>query len=177
MEIKAKSTYNLETMQALIRLYMFKKANPRKRMVIYTVLFTGLIAIDVLEMIIFGNNMILSVLLVCCVLWYLLLCYWFFLLPRIRYNALAKMKNVTNEYTFRDASMLASSTCEEFCGQSEIQYALLIKAMETQKYLFLFQNRSQVIVVDKSTITGGTVDEIRQNLRSRISGKYIICRY
>ena len=101
----------------------------------------------------------------------------YFLLPKIRYNSLAKMKDIINEYTFCDEVLIITTKGAEYNGESEIKYSLIVKVYETTKYLFIFQNKSQVYVVDKSTIIVGTVDEIRVKIKDAISGKYIVCNY
>ena len=39
------------------------------------------------------------------------------------------------------------------------------------------QTNIQVFVVDKSTIEGGTVEEIRNKLSAFVKDKYILCKY
>lgn len=101
----------------------------------------------------------------------------YFLLPKIRYNSFARMKDITNEYTFCDEVLMITTKAAEYNGQGEIKYSLIVKVYETTKYFFIFQNKSQVLMIDKSTIVGGTADEIREKIQGAMSRKYIVCNY
>ena len=41
----------------------------------------------------------------------------------------------------------------------------------------MFQTKNQVLLVDKNTIEGGTVEDIRNKLTTYVKDKYIICKY
>ena len=101
---------------------------------------------------------------------------WFFY-PKVRYNALAKMKNTQNEYNFTDEKIFVTTTGVEYNGEAEIEYSVFVKVFETSQYLFLYQTNNQVFIVDKSTIEGGTVEDIRNKLSTFVKDKYIICKY
>ena len=77
----------------------------------------------------------------------------------------------------QDKKIDAYTKGEAYNGQAEIKYALLVKVMETSKYFFLYQNNTQVFIVDKSMIVGGTAEEIRNKLSSVTRNRYIICKY
>lgn len=177
MEIRAKSRFDYDSVKALTHLWMFKRADPKKRMVFWTIADLVLLAVILLEIILFGSDIVLFVLMGAVAAMYLLECYMYFLLPKIKYNSLAKMKDVENEYVFREEKIDAYTKSEAYSGQAEIKYALLVKVMETSKYLFLYQNNTQVFIVDKSTIVGGTAEEIRNKLSSVTGNRYIICKY
>ena len=44
-------------------------------------------------------------------------------------------------------------------------------------YFFLYQTNNQAFLVDKSTVEGGSVDDIRNKLSSFVKDKYYICKY
>lgn len=177
MEINAASKYDFEAIKSLTHLWMFKRADPKKRMIFWSIAYAILTAVVILEMIVFGFDTILMVVLGCGLLSYLLLCYLYFLLPKIQYNSLAKMKNIVNEYTFLDDKINIVTKSDQYNGMGEIKYSLIVKVMETSKYFFVYQNNAQVFAVDKSTVVGGTTMEIRDKLSSCIGDKYIICNY
>ena len=155
---------------------LFKKANPKKRFLTWSIVLTILAVIIVLEMIIFSDAMLIELLCVAIVL-FLLECYLFFLLPKIRYKALAKMVDTENEYIFCDNVFKTFTKNKEYNGEAEIEYSLFVKVYETSKYIFMYQTNNQVFIVDKSTIEGGTVEEIRNKLSAFIMDKYILCKY
>lgn len=90
---------------------------------------------------------------------------------------MAKMKDAVNEYVFQDNVMQVATKSESYNGEAEIQYAVIVKVMETSAYFFLFQTNSQVLLVEKSSVTGGTAEDIRNKFMPLIGDKYIICKY
>ncbi len=58
-----------------------------------------------------------------------------------------------------------------------MEYSLFTKVYETSDYFFLYQTNNQVFLVDKSTVEGGSVDDIRNKLSSFVKDKYYICKY
>ena len=87
------------------------------------------------------------------------------------------MQNADNQYIFCDDVLKAFTKSREYNGESEIAYSLFVKVYETSKYLFLYQTNNQVFIVDKNTIEGGTVEEIRNKLSAFVTNKYIVCKY
>ena len=177
VEIRAKCKFGFESISALTHLTMFKKANPKNRMIFWSVAFAVLFAIIILEIIAFGMDLILLVLLGVEILWLMMMCFWYFIIPRIQYKALAKMKDAENEYVFCDNVLKTFTKSQEYNGEAEIEYSLFVKVYETSKYFFMYQTNNQVFIVDKSTIEGGTVEEIRNKLSAFVKDKYILCKY
>ena len=177
MEIHAYCELNLESVQALCRLQMFRRANPKKRMCFWGIVYGVLIAVVVIEMFLFGPRPMLT----CCLLLstavLLLIFYQYFLFPQIQYKALAKMKMVRNSYTFTDDTLRTVSEGPAIQGESVIPYSTVVKAMETTRYLFLFQTKNQVLLIDNATLSGGTVGDIRDKLQPMLGKKYIVCKY
>ena len=176
LEIKAKCKFDFESIRALTHLSLFKKANPKKRFLTWSIISGILAVIIILEMIIFSDAMLIELLCVAVIL-FLLECYLYFLLPKIRYKALAKMKDAENEYIFCDNVLKTFTKSQEYNGEAEIEYSLFVKVYETSRYLFLYQTNNQVFIVDKNTIEGGTVEEIRNKLSAFVKNKYIVCKY
>jgi hypothetical protein len=84
MEIKAKCKYDLDSVKALTRLTMYKKSDPRKRLIFCSTAFAILFIIIILKIIAFGFDTILAVLLGV-EIFGLLLIYFLYLLFQ-RYN-------------------------------------------------------------------------------------------
>jgi ABC-type bacteriocin/lantibiotic exporter with double-glycine peptidase domain len=176
MEIKAKCKFDFESIRALTHLSVFKKANPKKRFLTGSII-SGILAVIILfEMIIFSDAMLIELLCVAIIL-FLLECYLYVLLPKIRYKALAKMKETENEYIFCDNVLKTFTKSKEYNGEAEIEYSLFVRVYETTKYLFLYQTNNHVFIVDKTTIEGGTVEDIRNKLSVYVEDKYIVCKY
>ena len=174
MEITAKCVYDLKSVQAMQRLQMFKKANPKKRMIFWSVIYGVLVLILLLELICWQAEVIHLLVLMAVVM--LLMCYMYFLLPRQLYKAQGKLKDAENTYTFGENSVHIVSQAEQYTGEAQVEYGLFIKVYETSEYFFVYQTKSQVYLVDKSTIQGGTAEEIRNRLSGAVK-KYVICKY
>ena len=178
MEIKAKGKLDFKAIKALTHLTMFKKANPKKSFLTLLIILTVLTGILVFEMIFFSDyTLLLSLTLSLDFFLVLLLCYSYFLLPKITYKSMAKMKDAENEYIFYDGFLKGFTKINEYNAEARIEYSSLVKVYETSKYLFLYQTKQQAYIVDKSTIEGGTVEEIRNNISAFLKDKYIICKY
>ena len=176
MEIRAKCKLDFESIKALTHLSLFKKAKPKKRFLIWSIISAILSVIIIFEMIVFSDAMLIKLLCVSVIL-FLLECYLYFLLPKIRYKALAKMKDAENQYIFCDNVLKIFTKNQEYNGEAEIEYSLFVRVYETTKYLFLYQTNNQVFIVAKNTIEGGTVEDIRNKLSLYVKDKYIICKY
>ena len=87
------------------------------------------------------------------------------------------MQNVENQYIFCDNVLKTFTKSQEYNGEAEIEYSLFVKVYETTKYLFLYQTNNQVFIVDKNTVEGGTIEEIRNKLSAFVKDKYILCKY
>ena len=64
-------------------------------MIFWSVAFAVLFAIIILEIIAFGMDLILLVLLGVEILWLMMMCFWYFIIPRIQYKALAIALGIT----------------------------------------------------------------------------------
>ena len=177
MEIRAKCKYDFDSVKALAHLTMFKKANPKKRMMFWTVAFAILFGTIILEMVVFSVDLLLLVLLGVEIIWLIVLCFLYFFMPKIQYKSLSKMKDIENVYIFCDHELKAFTKSEEYNGEVAIEYSFFVKVYETTMYLFLYQTNNQVFIVDKSTVKGGTVEEIRSKLATYVKDKYILCNY
>jgi len=174
MEIRAKCKFDIDSIRALTHLLMFKKANPRKRMIFWSVIYAILLVVVILESVFWGFEPVLLAIIVVVVLFG---CYFYFLLPKIQYKALAKMKDAENEYVFCENVLKVFTKSKEYSGQAEVEYSLFVRVYETSKYFFMYQTNNQVFLVNKATIEDGTAEEIRNKLRAFVKNKYIICKY
>lgn len=177
MEIKARCKFDLNSMKALTHLSLFKKADPKRRMIFWSVLYIVLAAIMILEIVLLDAGKDLAFPLFALIVAWCLVFFLYAFMPKIRYNALANMKEAENEYIFCDNALKAYTKSQAYNGEAEVQYSLFVKVFETSRYFFLFQTKNQVFIVDKSTIEGGTAENIRNKLAPYIKGKYIICKY
>lgn len=103
--------------------------------------------------------------------------YLYFGLPRLQYRALGKLQSTENHYVFLDDTLKVTSSNATYRGEGEYAYATFTRVRETSDYLFLFLSARQVFVVDKSTVAGGTVEQIRDALRPFIKYNYTTCKF
>lgn len=178
MEIKASARYDLDACKALTRLSMFKKADPKKRMIFWSVVYAVITLVLVWEIVAFDlpTEDYLMYFAIMAAVW-ILNGYMFFIAPRITYNAMGNMKGVENTYVFYDDCFRHTTNSEVYSGEAESQYTVLVRVYETGRYFFLYQTKRQVIIVDKQTMEEGAALQLRQKLSAVFGKKYIICRY
>lgn len=177
MQILANCKCDFETVKALTNMSRYREKNPEKCFTVFTILYGILFVVIFLEMKWFGVDSMWIVLLVMTAVLGILNIFWYFQYPKIQYRAMAKLADSSNEYVFTEYSLLIATKSNEYEGKAEIAYSFFVKAYETSSYLFLYQTKNQVFAVDKSTVTGGTFEEIRDKLRFYLNDKYYICKY
>lgn len=177
MEIYINCKWDYDAVKALTNVGIYKKTSPAKTFIFTTAWLIILAAVLGFEMCKLGADSVFLLLFGLVLLLILMDCFLYFILPKIRYHALGKMQGTENKYVFTDEKIFAFSRSEANSGKSEIDYTYFTKAMETSKYIFLYQNNVQAFILDKSTISGGTVEELRKKLFSFLGEKYIRCKY
>ena len=177
MEIKAKCTYDYKGSKAISYVCSYKRKKPLKTMILHIIL-AAILALMALNLVrLMGEWGANALILVICALMVILELTVYFLLPRVQYNSMAKIKDISNDYIFRDEAFYVSTDSEEYRGDAEIKYSLLEKVMETGEYFFIFRDKRTVFLVDKSTFEDGTAQELREKLQLILGKKYMICKY
>lgn len=166
MEIKATCKFDYETMRAF---YFMYKA---KRVILYAIFYAILELLIIVNMLIFGVDIFLVSLVIAYPIIFLLTCLLSFAGSKRYYNSLGNMKDVETEYTFYDDGFHAVSSIEGMNGESNIKYSMIEKVIEKPEYIYMFQTKQRTMIVDKSTITGGTVDDLRNKLMPILQKKY-----
>ena len=177
MEITAKGVFDYDSIRALTYVSIYKKKNPRKYFIWMNIWCIGLALLILTEMILFGPDRQSIMLIIVDAVLVLLNFYLYFWFAKIQYNALHLMKNTVNTYHFHENRIKVFSAGAQYSGEAELQYSMIPKVMETQKYLFIFQSKNQAYVVDKTTIVNGSMEDIRTKLHQSSKAKYILCRY
>lgn len=177
MEIGAKCKLDFDSVKALIHLSIYKKTDPKKAARSMAIWFLVLFLASAAELIAFGYDPIMLILIIAELLMIALDAWMYFGLPRIRYRSLARMKDVENDHLFGERCLKIVTKSEAYNGEAEVSCSVFVKVYETSAFLFLYQTNDQVFLVDKSTITGGSVDDIRNILSLAVKDKYIVCKY
>lgn len=177
MEIKAKCKFDKVNIRALAHLSSYKRFNPKKTVMARTGLCLILLLLLIAELTVSGFNIIPMILIIADILVIIIDCFVYFILPEIQYRSLAKMKDTENNYIFTENTLKIQTKSEVHSGESEIEYAMIQKVYETSGYFFIYITGNQVFIVDKSTVEGGSHDDIRNKLGDYLKDKYIICKY
>lgn len=107
----------------------------------------------------------------------LFMTYRYFIFPYIQYRSLSKLKDAVNAYTFFDDNFKVVEKTQGNFGESEIAYTMVEQIIESTKYFFIFHTKNQAFVVEKSTFSGGTPEELRDKLSELLGKKYYINKY
>ena len=173
MEVHAKSKFDYETIKELAHRSSYRLLSPK----IYWIIMIACTVVVFVVSLPFGIDShdvgaIFAILICDAVSIYI---YWG--VPKIRYKALGKLQNLENEFIFGDETIKIINQSEEYNAEGEIKYTLIPKVMETPKYIFIYQNMRSVYIIEKSTITNGTIEDIRAKLAQYVpQKKYIIKR-
>ncbi len=177
MRITASSTYDRETVRDMTRFAMFRKHEPKKRMLMWTALFCVLIIVLIAEMLLWGYSTYLLVLAIFATGFLLLEWFFYLRLPAIQYRNAGKIAGAKNEFVFTEKRMEVSSTAGDYVGSAEMEYDTLYRIYETGTYFFLYLQKGQYYVVNKATVRGGSVEELRSTLIGAVGGRYVRCHY
>ena len=177
MEIKAKCKYDYEACRAVSYISSYKKSNPKKTIAVRFVFVALIMALDIYVMNTAESNFVNILYLLCGAFIILLDLFMYFVMPSVQYKSMSKMKDIENTYVFYDDEFTAECSSEEYCGQAAVKYSLLIKAFETKKYFFLYENKRQIFIVDKATFEEDDASVLRERLSAELGKKYIVCKY
>lgn len=177
MEIKARSVFDYKSIKAMTHAAMYRKYKPINYLIFMCISCILLIVSIILSMMHFGVDVTFSLLLIVSVYLLFLNCFRFFAIPKKQYKSLKNMQNTETEFTFYDDCIRTTTQNVNYSGQSETRYEAIPKVIETSEYLFIYQTQRHVFIVDKSTITNGTIDDIREKLIPIVKKKYITCKY
>lgn len=177
MEIKAKCTVDYECAKILHHMGVYRGKNPTK-VFIFTSILQGLVLCMYVPDVIAGEASKVSIILLMCIVALAFLsCYRYFISPKKQYKALSRIKNLEYNYTFYDDEIEMESKGEGYNNKMNINYSLVPKVIETPKYVIIIKNGNQAMMVDKSTVVNGTLEELKKKLVSSIKGKYIVSKW
>lgn len=178
MGIQASCTFDEKTLTALNRCMLTRKRDPKKRLWTIAVVYGLLGALILLELWWLGPNSMLTFMLILLIVVFLCCLYRYFWAGKVRYCRLGSMQGIVNSYVFYQDEMAVASNSTGYNADGKIQYHLIKKVKETSAYFFIFMNNNQAFIVEKSTITGGTADQIRGYLSIWVDEKkYTVCKY
>ncbi len=167
MEIHAKATYNKETIKrfALVPAKQLKIMN-----IILAVIFAVAFAAEIYGVILLEASISNIIFLALIVAFYY--SYLYLIMPMLVYKQSKRISDSENSYIFTDKKFSVESSGEGINGRSEVEYTSLYKAVETKGFFYLYISKGQAMIVDKSTVTDGEAELIRQTIMLVLGKKY-----
>ena len=96
------------------------------------------------------------------------ICWLLFILflPKIRYGKRNAKQNAENEYVFTDEKIQFVQDVTDVKKSMSIKYNAVYRVYETKEffYMYLYTNKMEAYIIDKSTIAGGTSTDLRMLL-------------
>ncbi len=178
MEIKASCLYDLKTITALTRASLSKgKTNPIVFLVLWCVVTVLYIVASFLVQEPLYAIIATRILTIFIAATTLRVLYYYFLLPKKQYKAMANTQNTQNTFVFEEDKFSVSSSNKSLDEKGVFNYDVLLKVKETKEYLILYIRKNTAFVVDKSTFENGTSEDLQKTLKPMLGKKYIICNY
>ncbi len=166
MEIKASSKYDWETVKKFNRFHIFNRARFFNVLIVLMELYMIFIFVFSAISQTFTTGLLPSFCLF--LLWNALIIFVYFGLPKIRYNKNRVVKNSENHFVFTENDVTETSDNGMHNGTSVVKYDAMWRVYETKGYIYLYINSNQSYIVDKSTVEGGTTEDLRMLLISKI---------
>ncbi len=170
MEIKASSVYDKKTIVS------YTKQSIKRLKPLYIILYAliGFLFVVNLYGVIALNESKTSLLFPVLIGAFFVL-YIYVFLPKFNYKMQKTKTDAVNEYTLYDTKFVVISTAKGITGTSEVEYSTLNRVLETKDYIFLYIAKEKAMIIDKSTVTNGSIEEIRSAIISQIDAdKYKI---
>jgi len=179
MEIKVDAKHDYEAQAKFSRFFVFRgKYYKTKRLLFFTFLFflTCYVIMRLIEGVTIGYYEPLYLVLMAINLILIAVAVLiYFIRPRIFYKKNG-LKDIINTYVFREDKILMTTEHNGVNGSMEIDYAALLKAYETDQYIYLFVSTRQAMLINKKNIDMATLSKLRALLKSKLPPKkYIHC--
>ena len=96
-----------------------------------------------------------------------------FLQKSINKSASYISDNTEEVYTFDDDKItVTQKKSDEFSAVTEARYSYLYKVIENKDYYFLYISKMQCHVIDKKSLTAGSLSELNALLTARLGEKF-----
>lgn len=169
LEIKASSKYDWETIKKFNRFHNFTKNKSANIALVIMDIFCAFLFVLTFIWAELDFELIMIYLLLVFV--NLVLVFAMFVLPKIQYKQNKQLHGVVNNIAFQENELLMEQCGENASGMGNFNYQALWRIYETKDSIYLYLNPRQAHIVNKSTVTGGTVEDLRMLLISKIGEK------
>lgn len=166
MEIKASSKYDWETFKSFYVFSLSKKH--RWPSIVLVVVFLLLLAMYVFEAVngTFSADLLPSMAMF--ITLYIAMGFVRFVLPKIQYNKNKLIHGIENIITFGEQKFEINQNGDNATGTASISYDAIQKIYETKEYIYIYISLQQAHIVDKATITGGSLNDLRALLSNAV---------
>ncbi len=167
--IKADVTYDKRAMLAFMR---FTAVDRFWKWFVYGAIFLFTLVLTICNI---GNDFLpfAIILLVFVSIVEFLALFAYFINPQIKLKNFTDNNIVINHFSFEDKVIKLRSESKARKGESELPYSAFKKIDESSSAIYLFVNKSSALIVTKSEITEGSVDELKRFLISKVPNKKI----
>lgn len=169
MEIKASSKYDWETIKKFNNFNSYVRFKALKIVMLISNLVLAAMVVFLCVMNAFTTDLIGN-----CVLVLFVDIFFIFInhvYPKIQYNKSKLLHGMVNEFTFGDDAMLLEQNGENANNTETMKYSAIWKVYEAKDNIYIYINPNQSYIVDKSTVTGGTVADLRAFLMEKVGAK------
>lgn len=176
MEVKVNTKYTYELFRDFVAFQLFPGKWNRVLRILYPILLAALVALTVYIYIAEGFN--IAAILTAMAALILGASYLGRRFGGIkkRYRAAGKKYDKPNQYTFLpDRLELITWMNDGGRQKGELPYRYLNRAYETKKYLYLFIEKSQALVVAREDFAPGDCAAVVELLRKALGKKYVVC--
>ncbi len=175
MEIKATTTYSYEIYKEYTKFSMYKGKTYIKWLFLTTIVLGTILSLY--GFINDDDTTISLVFMILIILMVVIMIFSSCILPKIMYKSMKNISDIKNEFIFKDDEFSTVSSSLQFNGNSTTKYEMLYKVYETPKYFYIYINKAQAYIVNKSEIIDGTAEQIRDSFLKHLTHKqYIICK-
>ena len=138
MQIKASCRYNADALKALMCFTLFKKAEAKKGLILWTLFCLAVSLVDVFGILSFKHDMLFRLGLVVTVIYLAFIYFCYFAVPKIQYKVMSAPEELVLEYAFYADRLKTFITKAGKTYEKEIEYSSLTKVVETSKHWFLY---------------------------------------
>ena len=178
MDIIVKCALDKKALAAFSRACLFKKGDPKKKLIQFTVLVAIVLALDIVLMCISSEKRMLELLIFFLGLFLLFIqLYYYFVVPAIQYKGRKKFGDVSMTVTFTDDAIKVHTCTDGASSDETVSYGKLVKVSETHDYIFVYITDRSAYVIDKSAIPGNDLVELHKKLALSFGDKYCVLNY
>ena len=106
-----------------------------------------------------------------------LLLYEYFVAPWYKYKSADQLADLNNTFLFDEEEVEMISEAAGYHGRCKIRYDSFYKVAETGGFIFLYQDKTKVFVVDKEVVDDEDEKVIRARIKKCIGDRYTRCKY